>query len=160
MGADTLVSLVLLVVRTNAPVAEMEELASQGRMPVINAMSDSEHPSQAIADLVTIKEVLGRTSDVHVLYLGEGNNTASALAYAVAQTPGMRLTLATPEGYGLARADLAAARWPPGMARSSRSSTTRTTCRAVSMSCTRRAGRPWAWPSRIRVGRTSSSPTA
>jgi ornithine carbamoyltransferase len=70
-------------------------------MSIINAMSDSEHPTQAIADLVTIKEALGRLHDVHVLYLGEGNNSAAALALAVAMTKGMRLTLVTPEGYGL-----------------------------------------------------------
>ena len=90
-----------LVVRTNEPIDEMRAFASQNDMAVINAMSDSEHPTQAIADLVTIKETFGRLHDVSVLYVGEGNNTASALAFAVALTPGMRLTLLTPEGYGL-----------------------------------------------------------
>jgi ornithine carbamoyltransferase len=79
-------------------------------MAVINAMSEDEHPTQAIADLVTIREALGRLDDVHVLYIGEGNNSASALALAVAQTPGMQLTLVTPEGYGLPNDKLASAR--------------------------------------------------
>jgi ornithine carbamoyltransferase len=79
----------------------MRALASQNEMSIINAMSDTEHPTQAIADLVTMKENFGRLQDVDVLYVGEGNNTASALAFAVALTPGMRLTLLTPEGYGL-----------------------------------------------------------
>jgi ornithine carbamoyltransferase len=82
---------------------EMRAFASQDRMAIINAMSETEHPTQAITDLVTIKEALGRLQDVHVLYLGEGNNSAAALALAVALTKGMRLTLVTPEGYGLPR---------------------------------------------------------
>jgi ornithine carbamoyltransferase len=90
-----------LVVRTNESIAEMEALASQDQMAVINAMSENEHPTQAIADLVTIKESLGDLSNVHLLYIGEGNNSAAALAYAVSMTPKMRLTLVTPEGYGL-----------------------------------------------------------
>ncbi|HEX8853688.1 MAG TPA: hypothetical protein VF754_09390, partial [Pyrinomonadaceae bacterium] len=90
-----------LVIRTNAPVAEMRALALQEEMSVVNAMSDNEHPTQAIADLVTIKEALGGLGGVHVLYLGEGNNSAAALALAVGMTEGMKLTIVTPEGYGL-----------------------------------------------------------
>ena len=89
-----------LVVRTNEPLADMRALAVAD-MPVINAMSVEEHPTQAIADLSTLKACFGRLDGVHVLYLGEGNNSTSALAFAVAQTPGMRLTIVTPEGYGL-----------------------------------------------------------
>jgi ornithine carbamoyltransferase len=83
----------------------MRTLAAQSEMSVINAMSEYEHPTQAIADLATIKESLGRLHGVHVLYVGEGNNSAVALALAVAMSEGMRLTLVTPEGYGL----------PPGL---------------------------------------------
>lgn len=90
-----------LVIRTNDSMAEMRALANQRDMAVINAMSENEHPTQAIADLATIKERFGRLADIHILYLGEGNNTATALALAVAQTPGMRATFVTPEGYGL-----------------------------------------------------------
>jgi ornithine carbamoyltransferase len=90
-----------LVIRTNDSIDEMRAFASQDEMAVINAMSDTEHPTQAVADLVTIKEVFGRLRGVEILYVGEGNNTAAALALAVSLTPGMRLTLATPEGYGL-----------------------------------------------------------
>lgn len=90
-----------LVVRTNGSVEEMKAMTMQNDMAIINAMSELEHPTQSIADLVTIKETFGRLSDIHVLYLGEGNNTAAALALAVAQTKGMRLTVVTPEGYGL-----------------------------------------------------------
>lgn len=90
-----------LVIRTNAPLEEMRLMAEQAETAIINAMSDNEHPTQAIADLVTMREEFGRLEDLHVLYVGEGNNTTAALALAVAQTPGMRLTVVTPEGYGL-----------------------------------------------------------
>lgn len=90
-----------LVVRTNDSIDEMRTFASQNDMSIVNAMSDTEHPTQALADLVTIKDVFGRLNDIKILYLGEGNNTASALAYAVSMIEGMQLTLVTPEGYGL-----------------------------------------------------------
>jgi ornithine carbamoyltransferase len=99
-----------LVIRTNGSIAEMRDLADQDEMAVINAMSENEHPTQAIADLATIKERFGRLADTHVLYLGEGNNTATALALAVAQTPGMKVTFVTPEGYGLSESFLKEAR--------------------------------------------------
>lgn len=91
----------VLVIRTNQSLEEMRALANQDRMSIINAMSDNEHPTQAIADLVTLHEEFGHLDGLHVLYLGEGNNTAASLALAVAQTPGMSLTLVTPAGYGL-----------------------------------------------------------
>jgi ornithine carbamoyltransferase len=90
-----------LVIRTNGSFSEMQVLSDQDNMAVINAMSENEHPTQAISDLVTIYDVLGRLEDVSVLYIGEGNNTAEALAYAISQIPGMRLILITPKGYGL-----------------------------------------------------------
>jgi ornithine carbamoyltransferase len=90
-----------LVVRTNGPFEEIKTFASQNDMAVINAMSENEHPTQAIADLATLREEFGRLDDLHLLYLGEGNNTAVALALAVGITPGMQLTVVTPEGYGL-----------------------------------------------------------
>lgn len=90
-----------LVIRTNQSIEEMKSIAAQNRMSVVNAMSQNEHPTQAIADLVTLKEVFGHLNDIHVLYIGEGNNTAAALALATSMTPGMRLTVVTPENYGL-----------------------------------------------------------
>jgi ornithine carbamoyltransferase len=92
-----------LVIRTNESFEEMKALANQGKMSVINGMSENEHPTQVIADLATIREEFGRLDDIHILYVGEGNNTAAALALATSLTPGMRLTLVTPEGYGLPR---------------------------------------------------------
>jgi ornithine carbamoyltransferase len=95
-----------LVIRTNESIDEMRMFATQTRMAIINAMSDTEHPTQAIADLTTIKQVFGRLHGVKILYVGEGNNTTSALALAVAMTEGMRLMIVTPEGYGLPSAFL------------------------------------------------------
>lgn len=95
-----------IVIRTNDSLSEMQLFASQDRMSVVNAMSDNEHPTQAIADLATMREVVGRLDDVHVLYLGEGNNSAASLAFAIAKMRGMRLTLVTPAGYGLPEAQV------------------------------------------------------
>jgi ornithine carbamoyltransferase len=97
----------MLVVRTNESIQEMLEFAGQDQMAVINAMSNNEHPTQAVADLVTIREAFGRLDVLHVLYIGEGNNTAAALALAISQIPGMALTVVTPEGYGLPEEALA-----------------------------------------------------
>jgi ornithine carbamoyltransferase len=91
----------VLVIRTNESADEMRALAAQNGMAVVNAMSESEHPTQALADLTTIVEAFGRLDGLHMLYVGEGNNTAAALALAVGMTERMRLTLVTPEGYGL-----------------------------------------------------------
>lgn len=90
-----------LVIRTNQSIEEMRELAAQDDMAVINAMSENEHPTQAIADLSAIYEAFGRLEDLHILYLGDGNNTVASLALAVAQTPGLRLTIVTPKDNGL-----------------------------------------------------------
>ncbi len=90
-----------LIIRTNDSIEEMWAFAQQDEMAIINAMSENEHPTQAIADLSTVKEIFGRLDGIHVLYLGEGNNTAASLALAVSLTPGMQLTLVTPVGYGL-----------------------------------------------------------
>src|SRR5206468_5435596 len=82
------------------------QLASQDRMAIVNAMSENEHPTQSLADLATLRERFGRLSGLHLLYMGEGNNSASAIALAVARVPGMRLTLVTPEGHGLPKSFL------------------------------------------------------
>jgi ornithine carbamoyltransferase len=90
-----------LVIRTNDTIEEMLQFASQDGMAVVNAMSANEHPTQSLADLATLRERFGRLAGLHVLYIGEGNNSASAIALAMARIPGMRLTMVTPEGYGL-----------------------------------------------------------
>jgi ornithine carbamoyltransferase len=97
-----------LVVRTNDAIDEMRQLATQDHMAVINAMAACEHPTQSLADLATLREHFGRLAGLHLLYIGEGNNSASAIALAVARVPSMRLTLITPPGYGLDPAFVAA----------------------------------------------------
>jgi ornithine carbamoyltransferase len=90
-----------LVLRTAASLDEMKTLAAQEHMSIINAMSDKEHPTQALADMATLQEYFGRLDNLHMLYLGEGNSTAAALALAISRIPDMKLTLLTPDGYGL-----------------------------------------------------------
>lgn len=100
----------VLVMRTNESVEEMRLFAAHPGMSVVNALSSSEHPTQTITDLATLLEHFGRLEGLHVLYCGEGNKSAASLALAMARIPGMRLTLATPEGYGLDDGVLATAR--------------------------------------------------
>jgi ornithine carbamoyltransferase len=90
-----------LVLRTAESVDEMKIFANQDDMAVINAMSDKEHPTQALSDLAMLKKHFGHLDNLHVLYFGEGNSTAVALMLGISKVPGMRLTLYTPEGYGI-----------------------------------------------------------
>jgi ornithine carbamoyltransferase len=98
-----------LVVRTAADPAEIRALAAQDRMAVVNAMSADEHPTQAIADLTTLRQRFGRVDGLRILYVGEGNNTAVALALALSRFVHVELCLCTPPGYGLDPAILAEA---------------------------------------------------
>ena len=77
---------------------ELEELAGAAEVPVINGLSDTHHPCQALADLLTIREELGTVEGVDIAYVGDGNNVAHSLAIACAQT-GANLTIAHPEGH-------------------------------------------------------------
>ena len=90
-----------LVARTAGSQAELAAFAAQKRMAVVNAMSADEHPTQALTDLTTMTRRFGDVSGLRVLYVGEGNNTASALALALSRFPGTELHLRTPPGYGL-----------------------------------------------------------
>jgi ornithine carbamoyltransferase len=92
----------VLVARTAADPREMRAWAAQDRMSVINAMSADEHPTQALADLTTMTLRFGSVDGLHVLYVGEGNNTAAALALGLSRYRGVLLDLRTPPGYGLA----------------------------------------------------------
>jgi ornithine carbamoyltransferase len=78
--------------------SDVEELAAQASIPVINGLTDSAHPCQALADVLTIREHLGRIEGVRVAYLGDGNNVCSSLMVAVARLGGS-FVAATPEGY-------------------------------------------------------------
>lgn len=84
------------------------ELASWADVPVVNALSDEEHPCQALADLLTLRERFGSLGGVRLAYIGDGNNVARSLAYACVMT-GVELRLASPEGYELPAESLARA---------------------------------------------------
>lgn len=91
-----------LVMRTNDTLGELRTIADASGIPIINALTRDEHPTQAIGDLATLRAHFGDLSGRRILYVGEGNSTAAALAMAVTAHPGLELTLVTPEGYGLA----------------------------------------------------------
>ncbi len=86
-----------LMIRTFAQ-ADVEELARHATIPVINGLTDSSHPCQALADVMTIRERFGRLEGVRVAYLGDGNNVCASLMVACAKL-GAEFVAATPDGY-------------------------------------------------------------
>jgi ornithine carbamoyltransferase len=78
--------------------ADVEELAAHASIPVINGLTDISHPCQALADVMTIRERLGRIEGVRVAYLGDGNNVCASLMVACAKL-GAPFVAASPEGY-------------------------------------------------------------
>ncbi len=93
-----------IVARVNEH-ASLEELGRHSTVPVINALSDWEHPCQILADLQTIYEAKGRLEGLKVTYVGDGNNVSRSLALGVASVGG-EFAIASPEGYGLDRETL------------------------------------------------------
>jgi ornithine carbamoyltransferase len=89
--------------------ATITELAEWADVPVINALSDHEHPCQALADLLTLREHFGSLRGLRFAYFGEGNNVARSLAFA-AVLAGIHLVCASPEGFSLAPEDVEVAR--------------------------------------------------
>jgi len=86
-----------LAVRTFAQ-STIQELAAHASIPVINALTDNNHPCQAMADLLTILEAKGSLEDVRIAFVGDGNNVARSLAVACALT-GVRFILSCPKDY-------------------------------------------------------------
>jgi ornithine carbamoyltransferase len=86
-----------LAVRTFSH-ATVLELAQEASIPVINALSDTSHPCQAMADLMTIEELKGPLAGRKLTFVGDGNNVAQSLAVASALL-GVNYVLATPVGY-------------------------------------------------------------
>jgi ornithine carbamoyltransferase len=86
-----------IVIRTFAQ-SDVEELAEHADIPVINGLTDETHPCQALADMLTIRERLGRLKNVRVTYLGDGNNVCASLMVAAARL-GSSFVAATPHGY-------------------------------------------------------------
>ena len=76
----------------------LEQLARHAAVPVINALSDREHPCQALGDLLTMLEWKGRLKGLRLAYVGDGNNVVHSLLYGAAST-GIHLTVATPPDY-------------------------------------------------------------
>jgi ornithine carbamoyltransferase len=76
----------------------LEVLAGAADVPVINSLSDFEHPCQALADLLTMRERLGSLEGRTLTYLGDGNNVAHSLLLGGAKA-GMRVRVATPPGF-------------------------------------------------------------
>ena len=74
------------------------ELAEHSTIPIVNALSDSAHPCQAMGDALTIREERGRVEGVKLVFVGDGNNVARSLAVASALL-GMEFSLACPHGY-------------------------------------------------------------
>lgn len=85
------------------------ELAKWASIPVINGLSDYNHPCQALADVMTIYEKFGHMDGLKVAFIGDGNNVATSLLHACAKL-GMNFTIASPEGYDLSDKVLADAR--------------------------------------------------
>ena len=86
-----------IMIRTYAQ-SDVEELARNSTIPVINGLTDSAHPCQALADVMTISERLGRLEGVHLAYFGDGNNVCASLMVAAAKL-GMHFVAAVPDGY-------------------------------------------------------------
>lgn len=91
----------LLVVRTNGSSSLLGGLSDSGALPVINAMSAEEHPTQGVNDLASMRLQFGDLTGLRVLYVGEGNNSAVALAKVLSHVSGCHVTFWTPPGYGL-----------------------------------------------------------
>ncbi len=97
-----------IVARTYAH-KTLEHLAEWSKVPVINALSESCHPCQALADFLTILEQFGSFDGLKIAYVGDGNNVAHSLMYCAAQL-GISISVCGPPGFGPREADLAIAR--------------------------------------------------
>jgi ornithine carbamoyltransferase len=77
---------------------ELVEFAHHGDIPIINALTDQEHPCQVLADLLTVQEAFGSLAGLTMAYLGDGNNMAHSLMLGCALA-GMNIRIATPADY-------------------------------------------------------------
>ena len=87
----------ILAIRTFAQ-TELETFANYCKIPIINALTDLEHPCQALADLLTIQESFGKLQGLTLTYVGDGNNVAHSLLLGCALV-GMNIRVATPKGF-------------------------------------------------------------
>ena len=86
-----------IMIRTFAQ-EEVENLAKWGSIPVINGLTDFEHPCQVLADLMTIREYMSALEGVRLCYIGDGNNMCNSLIIGGLKC-GMEVSIAVPEGY-------------------------------------------------------------
>ncbi|HEY2907687.1 MAG TPA: ornithine carbamoyltransferase [Vicinamibacterales bacterium] len=89
-----------VIIRTFSQRVLQEFAQSAKRLHVVNALTDEEHPCQAIADFLTLQERLGPMRGRTIAYVGDGNNVAASLAHAAAML-GVHLHVASPDGYQL-----------------------------------------------------------
>ena len=80
--------------------AVLEEMAAAVDVPVVNLLSDRAHPTEALADLLTLREHFGTLDGRRLVFVGDGNNVAASLAFASALS-GVEFTVASPPGYEL-----------------------------------------------------------
>ncbi len=80
--------------------AHLLEMARWSSVPIINGLSDSHHPCQAMADILTLREHFGALRGLRIVYVGDGNNVATSLGQAAAHF-GAHFVLAAPSGYSL-----------------------------------------------------------
>jgi ornithine carbamoyltransferase len=78
----------------------LERMVAVVDVPVVNLLSDTAHPCQALADLLTVREHFGDLEGRRIAFVGDGNNVAASLAYAAALS-GVEIAVASPEGYEL-----------------------------------------------------------
>jgi ornithine carbamoyltransferase len=86
----------------------LQTLARFSTVPVVNALSDLEHPCQALADMLTIREKKGKLKGLTLAYIGDGNNVAHSLLLEAALT-GLNFKIASPSGYEVSKDILATA---------------------------------------------------
>jgi ornithine carbamoyltransferase len=84
----------------------LEKMAALNAAPVLNMLSATDHPLQALADLLTIKQLMGRIEGARIAFIGEANNVARSLAEGCVLL-GAQLTIASPVGFGFGRPMLA-----------------------------------------------------
>ena len=80
--------------------ATLESMSGAVTVPVVNLLSDRAHPCQALADLLTLREALGRIEGRRLVFVGDGNNVAASLAFAAALS-GLELVVTSPPGFEL-----------------------------------------------------------
>lgn len=86
--------------------AILEAMAAATPTPILNMLSNRAHPLQALADLLTVRQLHGSLGNVKIAYIGDANNVARSLAEACSKL-GVVMTIASPDGYGFAADELA-----------------------------------------------------